>query len=236
MGAFMSIESINLHRWFAIATPVYEDLTLSGLFYQAGPFRWLIWGASFFFIFLIIMNIINSWHAYRSTPSRMVIELCVSLETGRIGELHRICGRDHSPLSLSIRAGLGGQGGQVCLDRAAVLRAWSMLVERYQWWPRCLGVYGLILGVTTFAILTIEAAHFLVLFWNKIATAVKQPYLKDVVRELVERLLLLGGAGAVLFALSVAAFLIFSLLVRFAGHRSSRKIVDALGAVIDEKG
>ncbi len=232
----MIVKSILLPQLLSIATPVYEDLTLSDLFRQAGPFYWIILAAGFFFLFLVIMNIINTSRACRSAPFRMIGELRVALEAGRIGETLRSWGRDQSPLSRSIRAGLGGQDGQAHLDRAAVLRAWSVLMERYQWWPRCLGAYGLILGVSTLAILSIEAAHFAVLFWNKVATAVKQPYMRDVVRETVERLLLLGGAGTVLFALSLASFLVFSLLVRFAAHRSTGRIVDTLGAAARDEG
>lgn len=226
----MIVKSILLSRPLAMATPLYEDLTLSDLFRQAGPFYWIILAVGFFFLFLVIMNIINARHACRSAPSKMMGELRGAIEEGRTAEALRSWGRDPSLLSRSIRAGRGERNGQAHLDRAAALRAWSVLVERYQWWPRCLGAYGLILGVSTLAILTIEAAHFTVLFWNKVATAVKQPYMRDVVRETVERLLILGGAGILFFALSLASFLVFSLFVRFAVHRLTGRVVDTLGA------
>jgi hypothetical protein len=214
---------------FAAIPSMFEHLTVSDLLRETGPFRWLGLALGFIFFFLVFMNILNAWRARRSAPPAVMAQVHGALETGEVSELHRILEADISVLSQSIRAGLGVKGQEDRLDRALVLRAWSLLTEKYQWWPRCLGYYGLAIGAATAAFLTLDTVRFAVQFWRKISMTARPPYLGNEVQEFIGRLLVCGGIGTVLFALAVITGLIFSLIVRSARHRSSSAMVNALG-------
>jgi len=200
------------------------------LLQQVGPYRWLLLGLGFVLVFLVFMNILNVRRIRRSAPPALLEEVRDSLRRGTVNELDSIVQEDGCLLSQSIRCGLERKDGQGHLDKSAVLRAWAMLTEEHRFWPRCLGCYGAALGISTFVVMALDTIHFSVLFWNKISTVARPPYLRVEVQAFLARLLLCAGTGAVFLALSGLSSLVFFLVVRSASHRSSRKIVDVLGA------
>ena len=215
---------------FAFSSPSLTGLALADIFMQAGSFRWLIWVLAFLFFFLVAMNLFNAWRVFRSAPSGPAGGLREALARGRPGDLSGICTRARSPLTESFRAGLDVGGGESRLDRAAVLRAWALLAEGHRFWPKCLGAYGLTVGAATATALVFEVTYFVMRFWDKIAEATRQPYLRDVVQDFVGRVLVISTVGTALFTLSVIGFLIFSLFERSVRRRATKRIMDILGA------